>query len=99
MSCIPEAKELLSDCTHCHDDHHHKINEGYDNTEEYHNEDHIHHCTPMFDIASPIEGQTLEYNETFKKFINIMKPSFTIVNGNLQITIDGVVYNVNLTAA
>jgi hypothetical protein len=82
MSCIPEAKELLSDCTHCHDDH----------QEE-------HRCNPLFDIASPIEGQTLEYNETFKKFINIMKPSFTIVNGNLQITIEGVVYNVNLTAA
>lgn len=81
MSCIPEAKELLSDCSDCHDDHRE------------------HGCNPIFDIASPIEGQTLEYNETFKKFINIMKPSFTVVNGNLQITIDGVVYNVNLTAA
>lgn len=81
MPCIPEAKELLSDCSDCHDDHRE------------------HGGNPIFDIASPIEGQSLIYSETFGKFINKMEPIFSIADNNLQITINNVVYNVNLTAA
>ena len=29
-------------------------------------------CESILDIASPIEGQTLQYSETFKAFINVM---------------------------
>lgn len=29
-------------------------------------------CESILDIASPIEGQTLQYSETFKAFVNVM---------------------------
>lgn len=38
-------------------------------------------CEPLFDIASPIEGQILRYSEEFKAFVNVMPTKLGLTNG------------------
>lgn len=35
-------------------------------------------CTPLFDVSSPVEGQSLKYSEEFNAFINVTVPEIPI---------------------
>ena len=48
-----------------------------------------HKCDPIFDIASPIEGQILVYSEIYKAFMNQMPTTFTQVQVDWN-AIDGI---------
>ena len=51
-------------------------------------------CSPLFDIASPVEGQTLTYSEEFNAFINTSPETVTLTPQSIDpiSPVDGLMY-------